>query len=329
MLRIWFTAEDLCRVQVAPSFDPLWEIVLSRVRISDRVAAPCFRALFAEFRRDRKRVALAAPGARLLSTLAPMGPYFPDFLTPPEAVDGLPAGLDAIRATPRHRLCAELTRLDRQAALPDWVRPLADGASSALAHLSETLTDFHRAVLEPVAGAVEASVNADRAQRATDLLTGGVNGLLAGMSPLMRWRHPVLEIDYCVDRDLHLGGRGLRLVPSYFCQGKPISLADPNLTPVLVYPVADQYRWTHLPRPRHQSLAALMGAGRASALEMIDSGISTTGLATRMRMSAASASRHAAILRDAGLVTSLRVGPAVLHTRTPLGESLLQSGPAE
>ena len=33
--------------------------------------------------------------------------------------------------------------------------------------------------------------------------------MLLGMRPLMRWRFPVLEVDYNVDRDLHLGGRGL------------------------------------------------------------------------------------------------------------------------
>lgn len=264
----------------------------------------------------------------MLAVLAPLGPYFPDFLTPSEAVEGLQAGIEAIRTTPRRRLGIELAQLAEQTPLPGWVATLVDGAPRALVHLTDALTDFHRAVLEPVASAVQASVDADLAQRASALLTGGVNGLLAGISPFSRWRPPVLEVDYCVNQELHLNGRGLRLVPSYFCRGRPVSLADQTLAPVLVYPVADEHRWTHLPMARHRSLAALMGSARASALELINDPVTTTGLATRLHSSTASASRHASVLRDAGLITSDRDGPCVRHTRTPLGESVLRLVPS-
>ena len=43
-------------------------------------------------------------------------------------------------------------------------------------------------------------------------------------------------------------------------------------------------------------------------------------------MSLASASQHAAVLREAGLVVTLRHGNAVLHTLTPLGAALLRGG---
>ncbi|MFB7222977.1 hypothetical protein [Streptomyces sp. NPDC056227] len=41
---------------------------------------------------------------------------------------------------------------------------------------------------------------------------------------------------------------------------------------------------------------------------------------------AASASQHACVLREAGLVLTLRHGSSVLHTLTPLGGSLLRGG---
>ncbi|MGW0561714.1 hypothetical protein ACWDZ4_14150 [Streptomyces sp. NPDC003016] len=40
------------------------------------------------------------------------------------------------------------------------------------------------------------------------------------------WRPPVLEVDHPVGRDLQLEGRGLLLIPSYFCWRRPITLID-------------------------------------------------------------------------------------------------------
>ena len=45
-----------------------------------------------------------------------------------------------------------------------------------------------------------------------------------------------------------------------------------------------------------------------------------------MGVSLSAASRHATVLRDAGLTTSQQVGPTVLHTLTPLGAALLRRG---
>jgi DNA-binding transcriptional ArsR family regulator len=153
------------------------------------------------------------------------------------------------------------------------------------------------------------------------MVTGGLDGLLASMRPLMRWRPPVLEVDYNIDRDLHLRGRGLRFVPSYFCSRVPVSLADPELPPVLVYPIAQQFTWRPLVRPSG-SLDKLVGPTRAAVLRAIGTGATTTQLARRLEASLASVSRHAGVLRDAGLVRSDRDGAAVLHSLTSLGTAL-------
>ncbi|MGX1910696.1 hypothetical protein ACWIID_17800 [Streptomyces phaeochromogenes] len=80
-------------------------------------------------------------------------------------------------------------------------------------------------------------MDAERAQRAKAFLAGGTDRLLSGLHPTVQWRAPVLQVSYPEDRDVHLQGRGLRLVPSYFCRGRPIALRDGSLSPVLVYPV--------------------------------------------------------------------------------------------
>ncbi|MFD8815979.1 hypothetical protein ACFV23_31965 [Streptomyces sp. NPDC059627] len=103
------------------------------------------------------------------------------------------------------------------------------------------LTDAIRAV-HGVVTAVDwpeatALAEADRVRRARRLRDSGVHGLLGSLGPFARWEPPVLYVEYPVDRGLRLAGRGLRLVPSYFCWPTPISLVDPELEPVLVYPV--------------------------------------------------------------------------------------------
>src|SRR2546423_1252329 len=54
----------------------------------------------------------------------------------------------------------------------------------------------------------------------------------------------------------------------------------------------------------------------------------TTGeLASLVGVSAASASQHAAVLRKAGLITTVRDGGRVLHTLAPTGVALLEGRP--
>jgi DNA-binding transcriptional ArsR family regulator len=168
---------------------------------------------------------------------------------------------------------------------------------------------------------------ADRAYRARTLLDGGVHGLLSSLRPLMQWRPPVLEVQYPVHRDLHLDGRGLRLGPSYFCRSLPVALADPDLPPTLVYPVHHDDGWRH--QPAGSALTALLGATRYAVLAAIGHGASTTELAGRLGVAPSSVSRHTSALRQAGILTTHRHGPSVLHTITPVGAALLRRGTAD
>jgi DNA-binding transcriptional ArsR family regulator len=139
----------------------------------------------------------------------------------------------------------------------------------------------------------------------------------------MRWRPPVLEVDYALNKELHLQGRGLRLVPSFFCQWPPVTLADPDLTPVLVYPIAPDLRTAHVATTSgNTSLEALVGTTRSAVLTALDLGLSGAQIARRLNISPAAASRHLTVLRDAGLITSHRHNTAIEHTLTPLGRAL-------
>ncbi|ANZ41230.1 hypothetical protein BBK82_39935 [Lentzea guizhouensis] len=326
MLRIHFSAGDLDRTQVADHVDPLWEMVFSWLRLTERDSGLLFEPWLRAVRRSPERQAIRC-GVGVLSVLAPLGPYFPDFLTPPEGADGLAAALTAIRATPRARLRSEFGLLAAVCPTPEWTRPLADGEPDALEELTTVLARYHAAVIEPHGDLVDEAVETDRVHR-SGLARDGVEGVLRGMWPLMNWRPPVLEVQYSYDRDLHLGGRGLRLVPSYFCRRTPVALADPGLPPTLVYPVHHDWTWRRqLSTGNRQegALAALLGTTRSSVLAAVGAGATTTELAARLGASASAVSRHTTVLREAGLLTTVRQGLSVLHRRTALGSALLCS----
>ena len=72
-----------------------------------------------------------------------------------------------------------------------------------------------------------------------------------------------------------------------------------------------------------KNLAALIGRTRTSLLESLADPRTTSELARRIGVSAASVSQHTAVLREARLITTSRAGKAVVHTLTPLGNALL------
>ncbi|GGN45101.1 winged helix-turn-helix domain-containing protein [Streptomyces fuscichromogenes] len=328
MLRVHFTDADLARVEVATAPDPLWETVLASQQLTaaGRVP-PVFRAW-----RRRTGAVLAdrqlSGTLGLLRALAPAASYFPDFLTPAAGAEGLRSALEAVRATPPGRLGQELrllARLRYPHGAPSWLRDLASGDRDRLAEVVEALRTLHHAVIAPEWTDVAATVAADRAVRVRAVRDGGGHRLLSTLGPRMRWRPPVLYTDYPVDRDLHLDGRGLRLIPSYFCRRTPVTLADASLRPVLVCPAEQEAAWAaalrHERRP--DALAAVLGRTRARILEALDEAATTGELARRLGVSAAGASQHAHALAGAGLVRSRRTGSHVLHTLTPLGRALL------
>ncbi len=326
MLRIHFDDRDLARVQIAAEPDPLWETVLAMHHVvPPGRGVPVYGAWRARARRELGERGLNR-AAGLIGTLAPSDArYFPDFLTPDAARDGLAAGLEALRDTPRVRLTAESARAGLAARLPRWTGALATGSRQPLDELAAAIQEVHRAVIAPEWTGAAATVDCDRGGRTRMLCRGGVDGMLNTFRPALRWEPPVLHVDYPRDRDLRLGGRGLRLIPSHFCWRRPIALADPGLPPVLVYPVEHATDWVPATtRSCHpQALSALLGRTRARILAALDAPATTGELARRLRVSAPSASEHVSALREANLARSRRDGGSVIHALTPLGTALL------
>lgn len=330
MLRLYFSSDDLSRIRFTRRPDALWEAALSLTMLGSTQGRAVFSPWRAHARTELAR--LPQEQLRLLRYVAPpRGPVprqcsFPDFLTPPQASQGLEEGIDAVLSTPRRRLRRELEPLPGR---PSWARPLTDGDPETLTHLGRALRNYHQAVIAPYEPRIQTLIDSERAIRTQPMVDHGSEALLRNLGPSMRWNPPILEVDYPLEHEIHLAGRGLRLMPSAFCWRNPITLIDPDLPPVLVYPVHRTHHWWTNPvgsqGPR--ALANLLGFTRAACLQVIEDGCTTGELARRVGIAQPTASQHATTLREAGLITTIRLANTVIHTLTPLGAALLtQSG---
>jgi len=115
MLRIHFTSADLARVTLGYNSSlPVSEAVMSLQALRHR-SGPRFSVW-------RHAVGKQLPArASLIGSLVPVSGWAPDFLTPgPDHASPTAGAFDAIRATPRRRLTAELRRLSHRHRLPTW-----------------------------------------------------------------------------------------------------------------------------------------------------------------------------------------------------------------
>ncbi|MFD7477629.1 helix-turn-helix domain-containing protein [Streptomyces sp. NPDC059837] len=327
MLRIHFTSDDLQNIRVARQPDPLWELMCSVCRLETGQGPLEFGHWRRSARQRFSGDSNLGHALRPLRALIPATGYIPDFLTPPVTGGGLSAGLDQLLRTPRVQLVRELTRLAESRPVPNWAASLGRPGSDALKVLANSLGIYFRGLLEPHWPHIRTAVGNDVGVRARVLLDGGTQALLASLRPVARWNAPVLEVDYPVQRDLYLEGRGLLLVPSYFCWRRPTALADPGLDPVLVYPVAKAP--LTVADGTDDGVERLLGRTRAAVLTEVAgrSARTTSEVAGAVGIALPSASYQIGVLRDGGLVASHRDGKYVLHTATPLGLRLLGNGP--
>lgn len=200
--------------------------------------------------------------------------------------------------------------------LPDF---LASGGAAA------GVREAHELLVGPHLRSIHLAIHRDRNRRLAALAEGGVEGLFESLEPLASWSQGEIRIPQRRDQELSLGGRGLLLLPAYFCVGRPLAHFHPELPTVLVYPIQRDpdslpAGHTRVPEP----LAALIGLNRAAVLHEIAAQEQTTSeLSRRVGISAGSVSEHATALRDAGLITSRRDRNRMLHRATDLGISIL------
>lgn len=321
-LRVHFTDVDLGRTRLKLDTDPMWEVV-SSIQILQHSDGELYFDRWRRAVRERmEQNASLRTAVHLLAAVAPYAPYVPDFLTPAIDVPDMETGLDVVLSTPVQRLRTEVDLLREATGPSSWLDDLARGRTSALRQLRYALRTYAAEAIQPHSRVMDDALLADRAELVATYLNHGPEALLASFAPTMTWEHPVLTVDYPVDRDLHLDGRGLLLVPCYFCVRRPIALADQDLRPVLALPLRPASR---LPAETSNGdrLRALLGPTRADILRSLSTGTTTTQLAALNNITPATASHHTAVLRNAGLITTRRDANRAVHAITPLGLRLL------
>ncbi|MBB4686756.1 ArsR/SmtB family transcription factor [Amycolatopsis jiangsuensis] len=319
MLKIHFTDADLERVTIAADADPMWELLTS----SYRIRRPEGEVLFGHWRRE-SRSAVSEAG-RLLMSAVPAYGYCPDFLTP-AGTRSIGDGVAAVLATPERALTADIAELATQGArVPSWLRRVADGDAWQLRRLGVALHDYYQQCVASTWSRIRQVVAHDRLRLRSNLSRGGPQLLLSTLHPDITWTPPVLRVRFPVEQDLHLNGRGLRVIPTFFGHGTPTTYKDPAMSPVLVQSLLHQ-RFDHDAEPG-SSLAALLGRTRARVLVRIAISQCNTGkLAELINISPATASQHASVLRASGLITSYRAGKEQVHEVTELGLSVIRAG---
>ncbi len=325
MLRIHLGAADLGRIRFATEPAPVLETVLM---LHELRQGPCSLGDDSDEWRDRVLSTFPVT-ARPLLNLVPsrhVALYF-DVLTP-DAGDAF----HRIRtmATPilEHDL-NQMTRLNI-APVPTWLRRFASGEDTVRHTLDDALRTFHRTCLAPHWSSATARFHDDVTHRMVTLRKDGITAVLNTLSPDLRLNGLTLEGRYPWDRQIHLTGQGLVLIPSAFWTGYPLVTWDDQEPSryVLIYPAranatSGSHGGTRTGGGPGDVLASLLGPTRATVLMALRQPQTTGGIARLTRISASSVSQHTATLRDAGLITSNRAGKAVEHRLTTLGHALL------
>jgi DNA-binding transcriptional ArsR family regulator len=339
MTTIHLTSDDLARTRVDPTFGPYAEAMFSLGVIADQRNGILFggwRQQLGTLKADaveplRRLIGGSPPRLDLFTLIGKVG-------TEAESRDALLSIdgrdlRDEIHAAAR---CPTAFDGNGISTIPAWALDAATDRA-ARSTLVDQIDAYSGRAIRPHWDALRSYLTLEAAVRARDMARGGVEHLLNNSHPAMRWHGGVVEIDQNDGRGVHiqLQGRGLVLVPSVFCRRITvyISLTDGERSAVLFYPalrdMTDAYRlWAGLhPRSPKRALVALLGPTRAAALDAIGYGCTTSELADRLGVSPPTASYHVAVLREAKLICTRRLGSTTLHTITQLGTALLNGVP--
>jgi hypothetical protein len=312
VLRVHLTAEDLLRVKFASEPAPLIDLSLALATLQRH------DPVFGTWRRaaaDR----LPAASRPLLGLIRATGagPLFLDPIT-----TSLAEGLEEVQRSPTGLIQEELRWLYPAGPPASWIRLLATRDRQTWRDLHAAQRLAHRNLVAAAGTRARQGYQAELTWRSRMLAESGVQATLSALHPSVSWDRAVLQISTVAHWELYPGGNGLTLMPSVYWTGRPLVTWHPDGSLAIIYAAL-----TPLPligEAQSDPLASLLGHTRAALLRLTRTGQTTTGLARELQTSLATVSAHTKTLRAAGLIATTRVGKAVLHTITPLGDHLLR-----
>lgn len=267
---------------------------------------------------------------KVMTTVIPPTGYYPDFLTTDPAWDLTPeAELDALRRVDEERVVRDLTKVAANAtgARRARIDTMLQSPSRARDQIADAWEATWQVVLAPHWDQLRRLLEADVARRARQVAETGMSDMIGQLHERVTWNAGRVRVQMRIwSEEVHCQGSGLTLVPTALGAPWCSVVTDPPAVPTLIYPVAGMSpTWPAGTTTLDAALAALLGTGRAKVLLSLDLPRSTTDVATVCGLALSTASHHLAILRAARLVDAHRAGPTVVHSRTPLADSLIST----
>jgi DNA-binding transcriptional ArsR family regulator len=316
-LALRFGPEDLLRCRFALS--PLWETTNAVRTLAEPQRHGYHLPWLRQVHPQLPRLELAP-----LVAVQPRHGYTPDFLAPPpqSPLVTIDQELERVRSTPADVVAVELGRslAQREGAPPAALRSLLADPATAAERLAELLERCWQLLLAPWWERIRDLLDGDIAFRARRLADGGLERLFADLDPSVRFHGDILAVGGRGEGHRDLAGEGLVLMPSAFVWPGVVLVLDPPWQPTLIYPARGIAGLWQAPAAQPPvALGRLLGRTRAKLLLALAEPASTAILARRLGQSPGGVSEHLSALRDAGLLTSHRVGHQVVYERTPLG----------
>lgn len=314
VLRIHFSFEDLALTRIAEGADFGAEMLYSLHVLNSRPRDLRFGRWVRAARRTRAGSLLS----QLCSTTV-----MPDFLGSAVASDPRETSDNAVRLNP-DLLRSELQLLSRYRDQTPFAQALADGDRQARRVFAQALGSYQAASIQTWMPQIDTLVAAERRHWSTQA-AAGLGHLLQQLHPGISWAPPTLTVEKKTNLEVHLNGRGLLIQPTLFGDDAPWIAIDRRGQPVLRIPLRRPPVLSEREPESPEALTHLLGKTRASVLRFIaDRGPCRTGdIAQHLDCSPTSVSDHTAVLRDSGLITTVRAGQSVQHAVTDTGEAVV------
>lgn len=337
--RLELSVADLMRVRVGAGLGPLAEAAIAYSGLQARASGV---AVSGVVRRARERATASDRALASYLWLSPSVGF--DLFTLGSPARGRAGRAASVLDTPDEVWRSETdawARLRIEARRRGLLGPAAGQAADVEALLGDGDVDRWRALIGrledgfaswvgPHWPRIADRVDAESHRLAHRVATGGLEALAEALGERVRWDGRTLEV-----RDpgvtgthstvIELHGGGLTVVPSFFALRPMVYRpAEPSEPVLLIVPCASTELSPPERGPGAVPGAELLGRTRAAVLGRLALGPRTTSrLSEDLGIALSGASQHAAVLRRAGLVATVREGGHVQHSLTALGQDLL------
>lgn len=243
---------------------------------------------------------------------------------PPTPRPSLADELAVLRQTRPELLAAQCAKHYPE-GVPEFLTAYLTDRDTAFGRLTDAMTAFWELAIAPHWPAMRAVLEEESLSRARVLAERGPEAVLGGLSDAVGWAAPVLSLPKRREAALHGDDRRLLLIPVLLAHGRPtVSTDDPDTLMITFQARGAAVLSSRERQPAEDSLAVLIGAGRATVLRTLATPATTSGLAAVLGRAPSTISEHLAGLQEAGLVSRSRVDRQVLYALTPRGVALLE-----